>query len=399
MSGLDDVTGGLNEGNTGLTFLSGSSGGSTPTWVRPSDWPAMPTSAAQEVDILAAVWNNGSNYCALSATVSSGTFTVNWGDGTAAQTYTSGSTASYQYSYSASGLGSLTSEGYKTAVIKITPTTGGATITALDTGKRNSLLSGSASNPWLDMQINASSLTTVSISGSVINSEYLQRCNIVAIGAVTSLQSCFRAAPHCNRSPSRPARSPPSPTSSTASMAAPHCNRSPSRPARSPPSPTSSTASITATHCNRSPSRPARSPPSPPSSTASITAPHCNRSPSRPARSPPSPTSRVASIAATHSNRSPSRPARSPPSPTSRVLPKLLRTAIGHLPVRLARRRHQPPVLLPVTATHCNRSPSRPARSPPSPTSRVASIAATHSNRSPSRPARSPPSPTSRVLL
>ena len=174
-----------------LFVRSGSSGGSTPTWVRPSDWPAMPTSAAQEVDILAAVWNNGSNYCALSVTVSSGTFTVNWGDGTAAQTYTSGSTASYQYSYSASGLGSLTSEGYKTAVIKITPTTGGATITALDTGKRNSLLSGSASNPWLDMQINASSLTTVSISASAINSEYLQRCNIVAIGAVTSLQNCF----------------------------------------------------------------------------------------------------------------------------------------------------------------------------------------------------------------
>ena len=174
-----------------LFVRSGSSGGSTPTWVRPSDWPAMPTSAAQEVDILAAVWNNGSNYCALSVTVSSGTFTVNWGDGTAAQTYTSGSTASYQYSYSASGLGSLTSEGYKTAVIKITPTTGGATITALDTGKRNSLLSGSASNPWLDMQINASSLISVSISGSATNSEYLQRCNIVAIGAVTSLQNCF----------------------------------------------------------------------------------------------------------------------------------------------------------------------------------------------------------------
>ena len=152
----------------------------------------MPTSVANEVDILAAVWNNGSNYCALKVTTSAGTYTVNWGDGSGPQTYTSGTTASYQYSYSASGLGPLTSEGYKTAIINVYPTTGGATITALDTGQRNSLLSGSASNPWLDMQINASSLTTVSISGSVVNSEYLQRCNIVAIGAVTTLQSCFQ---------------------------------------------------------------------------------------------------------------------------------------------------------------------------------------------------------------
>ncbi len=168
---------------------------SSSPWVRPSDWPAMPTSNANQLDILSAVWNSGSNYCALLVVVSGGTYTVDWGDGTAPQTYTSGAVASYQYSYSASGLGALTSEGYKTAMIKVTPTTGGATITGLDLGRRNSAISVNASNPWLDLQINIPAVTagsTFITGGSVVNSEYLQRCVVIALGAVTSLASCFQ---------------------------------------------------------------------------------------------------------------------------------------------------------------------------------------------------------------
>ena len=161
------------------------------SWVRPSDWPAMPTPATQEIDILSAVWNNGSNYCALAVTVSSGTVTIDWGDGTAPQTYTSGATAQYQYSYSASGLGALTAEGYKTAIVKITPTAGGATISSFSLGKRHSAISVSASNPWLDLQVNAPSCTSMQVHDSGANSEYLQRCNMLAIGAVTSLAACF----------------------------------------------------------------------------------------------------------------------------------------------------------------------------------------------------------------
>ena len=160
--------------------------GASAGWVRPADWPAMPASNSNEIDILTAVWNNGSNYCALSCTVSSGTYTVDWGDGTAPQTYTSGTRASYQYSYSASGLGALTAEGYKTAMVKVTPTTGGATITAFDTGQKNSALTQVSSNPWLDMQVNAPACTSMAVSSSGTNCEYLQRCNVIAIGSVTS---------------------------------------------------------------------------------------------------------------------------------------------------------------------------------------------------------------------
>ena len=174
---------------TGLTFFKPLTSSAT-TWNRPSDWPAMPTSNPNQIVILAAVFNNGSNYCALQVTVSSGTYTVDWGDGTAPQTYTSATQANYQYSYSSSGLSGVLSEGYKTAIIKITPTSGGTNITAINLGKRNSSISVAASQPWLDLQINASSCTSFVVH-STQNSEYLQRCNIFNIGSVTSLTTCF----------------------------------------------------------------------------------------------------------------------------------------------------------------------------------------------------------------
>ena len=74
-------------------------------WVRNPSWVALPTVGPTDQKFvgLIAVFPD-SNFAALSATTSSGTYTVDWGDGSAPQTYTSGAQANYQYSYSASGL-------------------------------------------------------------------------------------------------------------------------------------------------------------------------------------------------------------------------------------------------------------------------------------------------------
>ena len=161
---------------------------------RPADWPSMPAPAANTIRILAAVWNatgtNG-NYCALNVSVSSGTYTVDWGDGTAPQTYTSGSKADYQYSYASSGLAPLTAEGYKTALVTITPTTGGQTITALNLNVLNSSSKNGVPNPWLDLQIHATSLTSLVVSGGSGKSTFLNACNIYSLGSVTNLSYCF----------------------------------------------------------------------------------------------------------------------------------------------------------------------------------------------------------------
>jgi hypothetical protein len=175
----------------GVGLLLLTSGDNDMAWQRPSDWPAMPTTAANQIDILAAVTNDASNYVAVRATVSSGTFNVDWGDGTTTTGVTSGTNAEKQYTYSTLST-SVTSRGYKTAMIKITPNTGGANITAFDIGQKHSRTNlGAYSNPWLDIQINAPSCASMAYRGGV-EARMVERIAIVAIGAVTTLASAFQ---------------------------------------------------------------------------------------------------------------------------------------------------------------------------------------------------------------
>jgi hypothetical protein len=160
-------------------------------WVRPSDWPAMPATAANQIDILAAVTDDASNYVAVRATVSAGTYNVDWGDGTTSTGVTSATNAEHEYSYADADLGALTTRGYKTALIKITPNTGGANITAFDLGQKHTRASLNAySNPWLDIQVNCPSATALTFRGGV-EARWLERANIIAMGAATGLASLF----------------------------------------------------------------------------------------------------------------------------------------------------------------------------------------------------------------
>jgi hypothetical protein len=117
-------------------------------WTRPADWLAMPATAANQIDILTAVTDTDSNYVALSATVSAGTYNVDWGDGSVSTGVTSGTNAEHKYDFADADLdGTLSSRGYKQALIKITPNTGGATFTAFDLGKKHSSSLQSVSFP------------------------------------------------------------------------------------------------------------------------------------------------------------------------------------------------------------------------------------------------------------
>ena len=105
---------------------------SSPTYTRPADWLAMPTLAPgtdRKIHMLAAVYDNGSNLYALQCATTSGTYTVDWGDGLGTQTYTSGTTASYNIAWSNISAGTLTTGGYRQAMITITPTTAGQSLT------------------------------------------------------------------------------------------------------------------------------------------------------------------------------------------------------------------------------------------------------------------------------
>jgi hypothetical protein len=127
------------------------SGGSTPsstTWIRPSDWLTMPTPGTQEVIGLMAVYDDGGNYVALNC---QGAFTVDWGDGTIVN-YPSNTTVSYQHTFASLPSGTLTSKGFRQALVRITPQ-GGSNLTSVSFGNLNSTLGKSYAPGWLEFDI------------------------------------------------------------------------------------------------------------------------------------------------------------------------------------------------------------------------------------------------------
>lgn len=96
------------------------------TYVRPADWLTMPTvlSTDQTVVLLVAVENCTTNFFSLSCTVSGGgTYTVNWGDGTPNSVTASGTTTYHNFDWNNVSSGTLTTRGYRQAIVTITPTT------------------------------------------------------------------------------------------------------------------------------------------------------------------------------------------------------------------------------------------------------------------------------------
>lgn len=79
-----------------------------------------------------------------------GDYAVDWGDGSAPETYKSGATAEHNFNYASCG-GAPCSRGYKTVVVTVTPQPG-AKLTRLDLNKPH--LEEWRSN-WLDLTISS----------------------------------------------------------------------------------------------------------------------------------------------------------------------------------------------------------------------------------------------------
>lgn len=164
------------------------------TWTRPADWLAMPAltpDVDRKIHVLAAVYNNGSNLYAVNCTTSSGTYTVDWGDGLGTQTYTSGTTASYNILYANIGAGTLTTRGYRQAMITITPTTSGQSLTAALFNVRGTNDTSTSGNPHNILEVSACDVGLARItfgveSTSIATAAYnpnLEQVNLVQTAA------------------------------------------------------------------------------------------------------------------------------------------------------------------------------------------------------------------------
>jgi hypothetical protein len=101
-----------------------------PTYNRPSDWLTLPTvTSSQQIFVsLLAVMPNQPNTVSFWMTTSTGTYNVNWGDGTSS-THASNEqvTKSYDYATYDPTNTTLSSRGYKQVIITVTPNTGNMT--------------------------------------------------------------------------------------------------------------------------------------------------------------------------------------------------------------------------------------------------------------------------------
>jgi len=164
------------------------------TYTRPSDWLAMPVVATSSHTFvgLVAVRNNNSNYVALKVTTSTGNYQVNWGDGTIT-THASNTTAEYLYTYSAISDSTISSKGYKQALVTVTPVTGN--ITVLNTNVTHSALGVTVIKQvkWLEYLINLPSLTSLLISPTANNPRpnWLEKITISHLGSLTSFNGVF----------------------------------------------------------------------------------------------------------------------------------------------------------------------------------------------------------------
>jgi surface protein len=185
---------GLNRGKPVSTIQDGV------TWSIPSDWInfTLPGPAEQKVIGTVAVFNQDSNYLAVNATITDG-YTVDWGDGTST-THASGTTAEKNYTWASISAGTLTSAGYRQAVVTITPTIPGRTFTVLQLSRLHSAITTSTftSSPWLNIAIAAPNANAIEFnfdsSGTAtgrVRNALLENINIVSSGT-TIISNMFR---------------------------------------------------------------------------------------------------------------------------------------------------------------------------------------------------------------
>ena len=179
----------------GVGFIRPAGGGAAPApsggYVPPSDWLPLPTVNDGENKLagIVAVWDIENNYITVKATTSSGTWSVDWGDGNTTTGIASGATAEHKLSY-AGATGDLTTRGYKTALVVVTADSGN--FTTFDLTQRHSEATRDYYSPWLNIKVAAASVTSFDIyQGAELG--YLQQFDYVGSNSITFLDNFFRS--------------------------------------------------------------------------------------------------------------------------------------------------------------------------------------------------------------
>lgn len=183
---------------TALTIEVPAGGGGGGGWQRPSDWLAMPTVLITDQTFvgLHAIFPNGNNFAAFRFTTNTGSYQVDWGDGTVT-THASNVVAEHTYDYATYDPTdtTLSSRGYKQAIIVVTPVTGNLTTCSFQfrrttTPAQNQIYATGFLDCILSMP-NANSGGSIVFGGNTVAHRYVERFDIKTIGGCTVLTNLF----------------------------------------------------------------------------------------------------------------------------------------------------------------------------------------------------------------
>jgi surface protein len=180
--------------NRDLYIKANSSG----DWVRPSDWLPMPTnitSANQTFVGLHAVIENADNYVAFLFTTSAGQYRVDWGDGTVTL-HNSNTIAQYQYNFATISNSTLTSRGYKQAMITVTAVSGNLLTCNFQTRFVTSPVQNRVyATGFLDCILSMPNATAsgITFGGGTVRHTYVERVDVKTIGGCTTMNGMFNS--------------------------------------------------------------------------------------------------------------------------------------------------------------------------------------------------------------
>ena len=157
-------------------------------WQRPEEWLALPRPNVGDhkaVGLFAVT--NGNNYVAIEC---SGQFAVDWGDGLGPQEYTNSCEKNLGWGdYSAS---TLTSRGYRQAVVTVTPR-GTGVFDGLDFSLKHSAAASNSQVNWLDVIVSGPNISTASLfyRSNGQQSRMLEQFELVGVTSQTSMSNMF----------------------------------------------------------------------------------------------------------------------------------------------------------------------------------------------------------------
>lgn len=161
------------------------------SWQRPADWLPLPAlqSTDQKVVALVAVFDGEINHLALNA---QGAYTVDWGDGTV-DNFASNVQANHIYSFAGVSASTLTTRGYRQAIVTVTPQAGqNLTVFNMSVKHNATGLPGSMATHWLDVLVAGPNITTLPVGGGAGMPRLLESFEMLSGLFSGTFSECYR---------------------------------------------------------------------------------------------------------------------------------------------------------------------------------------------------------------